>query len=105
MNEETVLTLKRLNFKQVGNFFIGKIENVYFKVCETDDNKNLLLISLSLDESTISAPVFETNSDRNISFSSEIFLSEFVFRTPSISRKIIFIVSIKNQFFAEINFC
>lgn len=25
MNEETVLTLKRLNFKQVGNFFIGKI--------------------------------------------------------------------------------
>ena len=47
MNEETVLTLKRLNFKQVGNFFIGKIENVYFKVCETDDNKNLLLGQIS----------------------------------------------------------
>ena len=58
MNEETVLTLKRLNFKQVGNFFIGKIENVYFKVCETDDNKNLLLISLSLDESINKSQLF-----------------------------------------------
>lgn len=58
MNEETVLTLKRLNFMQVGNFFIGKIENVYFKVCETDDNKNLLLISLSLDESINKSQLF-----------------------------------------------
>ena len=58
MNEETVLRLKRLNFKQVGNFCISKIENVYFKVCETDDNKNLLLISLSLDETINKSQLF-----------------------------------------------